>query len=44
LPVPLGFPSDPEAYLQKLDLPWAAANRNRILTEWVRRYGDKVVE
>lgn len=44
LPIPLGFPSEPEAQLHKGDLPWAAANRNRILTEWQRRYGDKVAK
>lgn len=44
LPIPLGFPDNPDAQLQKLDLPWAAANRNRILTEWLRRYGDKVAK
>lgn len=40
--IPLGFPTNPDAQLLKKDIPWAAANRDRILTEWLRRYNDKV--
>jgi iron(III) transport system substrate-binding protein len=41
LSIPIGFPTDPEAQILDNDIPWAAANRNRILTEWQRRYSDK---
>lgn len=41
VPLPEGFPSDPEAQLAENDLRWAAANRDRILEEWTRRYDAK---
>lgn len=39
---PPGYPADPNAQLIDRNIPWSAANRERILAEWVRRYGDKV--
>jgi iron(III) transport system substrate-binding protein len=40
-PVPEGYPKDPMRQLIKNDFTWAAANRDRILEEWNRRYGSK---
>ena len=34
-------PADIEAKLIKNDFTWAAANRERILTEWTKRYDTK---
>lgn len=42
LSAPAGFPADPEKQLLKQDASWGAANRSRILREWLRRYSDKV--
>lgn len=39
--VPPGYPPEPLEQLAKLDLRWAAENRERILLEWNRRYGGK---
>jgi iron(III) transport system substrate-binding protein len=39
--IPEGFPKDPLRQLIKNDFAWAAANRDRILEEWNRRYGSK---
>ena len=39
--VPEGYPQKPTERLAELDLRWAAANRDRILAEWGRRYGGK---
>lgn len=41
VPIPAGYPKDPEAQLAKNDFHWAAANRARILEEWSRRYDAK---
>jgi iron(III) transport system substrate-binding protein len=41
VPVPDGFPTDPEAQLIENDLNWAAENRDRILDEWTQRYDAK---
>jgi len=41
VPVPEGFPADPLAQLGENDLEWAAANRDRILEEWTKRYDSK---
>lgn len=41
VPVPSGYPQDPEAQLIQNDFHWAAANRLRILDEWSRRYDAK---
>jgi iron(III) transport system substrate-binding protein len=38
---PPGYPAKPLELLAKLDLRWAAENRDRILQEWGRRYGGK---
>jgi iron(III) transport system substrate-binding protein len=40
-PVPEGYPKNPEKQLIKNDFDWAAKNRDRILTEWSRRYDGK---
>ncbi len=39
--LPEGFPEDPESLLIENDFDWAAANRDRILREWSRRYEGK---
>jgi iron(III) transport system substrate-binding protein len=39
--VPEGYPADPVSQLIKEDLTWAAKNRDRILSEWEKRYGSK---
>lgn len=39
-PLP-GLPADYEKHLAKIDLGWAATNRDRILTEWNKRYNEK---
>lgn len=41
VPLPEGFIADPEAQLAENDLRWAAANRERILAEWTKRYDAK---
>jgi len=38
---PEGWPEDPMSVLIENDLKWAAANRQRILDEWTRRYDSK---
>jgi len=38
LPLPEGYPADPESQLIDNDFDWAAENRTRILKEWSRRY------
>jgi len=40
-PIPPEFPTDPLAQLIENDLAWSAANRDRILAEWTRRYDGK---
>lgn len=39
--LPEGYPADPESLLIDNDFKWAAANRERILREWSRRYEGK---
>jgi iron(III) transport system substrate-binding protein len=34
-----GFPADPRGQMIKNNFDWAAANHDRILAEWTRRYG-----
>jgi len=41
VPVPEGYPKNPETLLVKNDFDWAAKNRERILAEWARRYDVK---
>ncbi|NJR38632.1 MAG: putative 2-aminoethylphosphonate ABC transporter substrate-binding protein [Leptolyngbyaceae cyanobacterium CSU_1_4] len=42
VPIPEGYPADPLAQMTpKNDFNWAAKNRDRILTEWTKRYGSK---
>jgi iron(III) transport system substrate-binding protein len=36
-----GFPAHPQQQMIKNNFAWAAENRDRILTEWTRRYGGK---
>jgi iron(III) transport system substrate-binding protein len=38
---PPGLPSDFVSHLARVDLRWTAANRDRIIDEWSRRYGSK---
>ena len=39
--IPEGYPQDPLKQLIKNDFNWAATNRDRVLTEWDKRYGSK---
>ncbi|MFP4031925.1 MAG: putative 2-aminoethylphosphonate ABC transporter substrate-binding protein [Desulfococcaceae bacterium] len=41
MPIPEGFPADPDAQLIENDFEWAAENRARILEEWAKRYDGK---
>ncbi len=41
VPIPEGFPKDPEGQLIENDFDWAAKNRTRILAEWTKRYDGK---
>ncbi len=41
MPIPDGFPKQPEKQLIENDFQWAAANRRRILAEWSKRYDGK---
>lgn len=41
VPIPDGFPENPEAQLIENDFNWAAKNRMRILKEWAKRYDGK---
>jgi iron(III) transport system substrate-binding protein len=36
-----GLPADLPAHLARTDLAWTAANRDRIIAEWTRRYGAR---
>jgi len=38
---PPNFPANAEARMVDIDIPWMAANRDRILAEWNRRYSTK---
>jgi iron(III) transport system substrate-binding protein len=38
---PPGLPKDLQAHLAPSDLRWTAANRDRIIDAWTRRYGGK---
>lgn len=38
---PAEYPANPVEQLIKMDLAWAAKNRDRILAEWEKRYGAK---
>ena len=40
-PIPAGFPQAPAKQMIKNDFDWAAKNRDRILTEWSKRYDGK---
>ena len=41
VPIPDGFPADPEGQLIENDFNWAAKNRAHILAEWTKRYDGK---
>jgi iron(III) transport system substrate-binding protein len=41
LPIAAEFPKDPVAQLIENDFNWAAANRDRILEEWIKKYDSK---
>ena len=41
---PPGFPEQPLTLLYDKDFPWASANRERILAEWLARYAAKLEE
>lgn len=38
---PPGLPADLQAHLAPVDLRWTAANRDRIIAQWARRYGGR---
>jgi iron(III) transport system substrate-binding protein len=40
---PRDYPPYAEGRMARNDLHWMAGNRTRVLAEWTRRYGDKVV-
>lgn len=40
-PIPEGFPTEPTEQIIDNDFVWAAANRQRILDEWLKRYDAK---
>jgi len=42
LDVPAGYPADPLAKLIDRNIPWSAANRERILAQWQARYHEKL--
>ncbi|MEM7125871.1 MAG: ABC transporter substrate-binding protein [Chloroflexota bacterium] len=42
LSIPIGYPVDPNENLIDRNIPWSAANRERILDHWLERYGDKL--
>ncbi len=44
LTTPAGYPLDPISNLVDRNIPWTAANRERLLAEWAKRYGDKVTK
>lgn len=39
---PYRFPQEPLALIYDKDFPWASANRDRTVAEWVSRYGAKI--
>lgn len=39
---PPGFPPEPLKQLMDKDFPWASANRDRIIAEWLARYQEKL--
>lgn len=39
---PPGFPPEPLSLLLDKDFPWASANRNQIIAEWLSRYQAKM--
>lgn len=41
VPIPEGYPADPLQQVIENDFNWAAANRDRILAEWTKRYDAK---
>lgn len=42
LDAPAGYPTDPLTKLIDRNIPWSAANRERILAQWQARYHEKV--
>lgn len=42
LTISVGYPPDPYKNLVDRNIPWTAANRERLLAEWAKRYNDKV--
>lgn len=44
LNAPAGYPANPNDHLIDRNIPWAAANRERLLTEWATRYSEKASE
>jgi len=39
--LPQNYPPNSEAAMSDLDVPWAIANRTRLVTEWTTRYNTK---
>jgi iron(III) transport system substrate-binding protein len=39
--LPANYPANSEAMMADFDVPWAIANRNRIVSEWTTRYNAK---
>jgi iron(III) transport system substrate-binding protein len=39
--LPLNFPPNSEQMMAKTDIGWAAENRDRLISEWSKRYESK---
>jgi len=39
--IPPNFPANSEQMMAKTDIAWSAANRDRLILEWARRYDSK---
>lgn len=39
--LPQNYPANSEAMMADLDVPWAIANRTRLVNEWTKRYSGK---
>lgn len=39
--IPPNFPPNSEQMMAKTDIAWSAANRDRLITEWAKRYDSK---
>ena len=42
LEIPIGYPESPRDQMVERNIPWSAANRERIIEEWLERYSEKL--